>query len=213
MNENRVKETLTEELQGESTADLLKKDIILPEPQSGGVQIPILQSLQVLFAFLLLLIGLKYSFPKILSYFNANLSANLESGIKIEESVNFATGKLYIVTARDKTLLLSATPAGVSCLAELGEDPFGSDEAFLDVLDSSKGFDVNTRDSGETITKKDVALVEAADTKVQSANDNKSDTTESPKKREDIQAVLDRLKKLTGDRNRGANGSERTHFN
>ncbi len=175
--------------------NLLKKDLVLSNPKANtGPQIPILESLQVLFIVLIAAIGVKFLLPKFLNRFNAYLSPNTDSSIRIEESVNFFNGKLYVVSVRNKTLLLSANPTGVQCLTELDEDPLAGQEAFLDVLDESKGYDIPVQR-----VKSNHVSRETKEEEIQVSEDNMNENKSVPtKKREDIQAVLDRLKKLTG---------------
>ena len=80
---------------------------------------------------------IKFVLPKGMQLMGKKLVANNAASIKIEEGASFAGGHLYVVTARDKTLLLSASQSGVSCLADLTAPKAAAAEAplFMDILD------------------------------------------------------------------------------
>lgn len=66
---------------------------------------------------------LKFALPKIATKMNRGINPGIGSTIKIEESATFAGGNLYVVSVREKVLLLSVSGTGVSCLADLGQKP------------------------------------------------------------------------------------------
>lgn len=85
---------------------------------------------QMLLALVIVVFILKAVLPRIAGKLVRKTIAPA-SGIQIEESAQFAGGNLYIISARGKTLLVSATAQGVQSLAELAEtasplqaDPF-----------------------------------------------------------------------------------------
>jgi flagellar biogenesis protein FliO len=82
------------------------------------------------------LVLLKLVMPKLVSKLNKKIVTKVGSAIQIEESAAFAGGSLYIVKAKSKTLLLSVTAAGVTCLADLsaqnGEDAMPTFQEMVD---------------------------------------------------------------------------------
>ncbi len=86
-------------------------------PDSSGVGfMPFMQMILALGVVLLLL---KFVMPKLVTKLNKKIVSKDGSSLQIEESAAFAGGSLYIVRAKGKTLLLSASNTGVSCLADL----------------------------------------------------------------------------------------------
>jgi len=87
---------------------------------------------------------IKWVLPKFITKLNRRLTPTLGSSIRIEESAQLAGGMLYVVQVRQKTLLLSVTPAGVSCLSDLSEpSSLKVDEPpFFDILDAEQSKDV-----------------------------------------------------------------------
>jgi hypothetical protein len=113
-----------------------KTDLAHSAGQSSGLM-PLFQMAIVAGVILMFL---KVWLPKILNRVNRRISTKPGGGISIEESATFAGGTLYVVTARGKTLLLSASTQGVNCLADLTSTSAKADEpsAFIDVLESVK---------------------------------------------------------------------------
>lgn len=93
-----------------------KKDALATAPAGGSTAMPLFQMLLALGIVFALL---KFGLPKLASKLNKRLVTGVNSSIRIEESANFAGGSLYIVGARDRTLLLSVGTNGVSCVADL----------------------------------------------------------------------------------------------
>ena len=93
-----------------------KKDALASAPAGGSTAMPLFQMLLALGIVFALL---KFALPKLASKLNKRLVTGVNSSIRIEESANFAGGSLYIVGARDRTLLLSVGTNGVSCVADL----------------------------------------------------------------------------------------------
>jgi hypothetical protein len=93
--------------------------------------------LQMMAALTIVFLMVKFLLPKIASKMNKKLVTGSGSQIKIEENANFAGGHLYVVSARGKTLLLSAGQGGVSCLADLSDSKPAREETplFMDILD------------------------------------------------------------------------------
>ena len=114
-----------------------KTDLSTSSGQSAGLM-PLFQMAVVAGVILLFL---KVWLPKILHRVNRKISTKPRGGISIEESATFAGGTLYVVTARGKTLLLSASTQGVNCLADLTTSEAKADDrkAFIDVLDKVEG--------------------------------------------------------------------------
>ena len=88
-----------------------------------------------MFVALVIVLGLvKVVLPKVVGKVNKKLTTTIHSGIKIEESAHFAGGTLYVVNAKSKTLLLSVTPQGVSCLADISEAPKPEPPSFEELI-------------------------------------------------------------------------------
>lgn len=95
----------------------LKKDPI--STPSSSSPIGMMPMVQMLIALGLVYVMLRYLLPKFFGKMNRKMSAATGSSLRIEESANFAGGSLYVVHAREKTLLLSVSTSGVTCLADL----------------------------------------------------------------------------------------------
>lgn len=126
---------------GQSALDSAKKDLALPTTSattnsSGGI----MQLLQLVIAVGIVLVLLKWLLPKILSKFNKRIHTSLGSSIKIEESASFAGGMLYVVSARNKQLLLCAGQQGVTFLADLtpSQNKEPEQDAFFELLDAAQ---------------------------------------------------------------------------
>lgn len=75
--------------------------------------------LQLVLALVLVGAGVKFALPALLKRFGGRLATEVGGSIRIEESAAFPGGRLYVVEARGRTLLLGATTQNVSCLADL----------------------------------------------------------------------------------------------
>lgn len=93
--------------------------------------------IQMLVALGIVFCIIKFLLPKGMKLLGNKLVPNNSGSIIIEDGAAFAGGHLYIVTARDKTLLLSASQAGVACLADLSNTKGNSAETpvFMDFLE------------------------------------------------------------------------------
>jgi flagellar biogenesis protein FliO len=94
-------------------------------PQIGPMQadtggVGFMPFLQMIIALGIVLVLLKFVMPKLVTKLNKKIVTKVGSAIQIEESAAFAGGSLYIVKAKSKSLLLSVTTSGVTCLADLG---------------------------------------------------------------------------------------------
>jgi len=87
------------------------------QTDTGGVGFS--SFLQMMVALGIVLVLLKFVMPKLVTKFNKKIVTKAGSAIQIEETAAFAGGSLYVVTARSKTLLLSVSSQGVSCLSDL----------------------------------------------------------------------------------------------
>jgi flagellar biogenesis protein FliO len=76
--------------------------------------------IQMLFAVGIVMVILKFALPKLMGKMGSGLATKLNGGIQIEESANFAGGSLYVVTVRNKSLLLGVSGTNINCLADLG---------------------------------------------------------------------------------------------
>ena len=79
---------------------------------------------QLLVALGLVGAGIKFALPWIVRRFGGRLSTEIGGTIRIEESAAFPGGRLYVVEARGRTLLLGTTPQSVNCLADLTANDF-----------------------------------------------------------------------------------------
>lgn len=105
---------------------------------SAGGPIGVGSLVQMAIALAIVLALVKWVLPKFLGKLNQRLVPSLGSTIKVEESAAFAGGNLYIVNARGKTLLLSATNTGVTMLADLTDAPAEPQvETFQEILEEA----------------------------------------------------------------------------
>lgn len=79
---------------------------------------------QLLLALALVGAGIKFVLPMLMKRFGGRISTQTNGSIRIEESAAFAGGKLYVIEARGRTLLLGATAQNVTCLADLTVNDF-----------------------------------------------------------------------------------------
>lgn len=108
-----------------------KQDLISTTSSATGGFMPLLQ---MLLALAVVVAVIKFAVPRLATRVNKKLVTTLEGGIKIEESANFAAGSLYVLTARKKTLLVSVTSSGVTCLADLSEPAAPEPASFREIL-------------------------------------------------------------------------------
>lgn len=101
---------------------------------TGGGGFGIGPIVQTLLALGLVALLLKFALPKLAASLNKKLRSSGEAGIRIEESATFAGGTLYIVTARNRSLLLSVSTSGVACLADLTSGPLVEPATFGEML-------------------------------------------------------------------------------
>jgi len=101
---------------------------------AGGVGF--MSFLQMMVALAIVFVLLKFAMPKLAAKLNKRLVTKVDSAIRIEESAAFAGGSLYIVSAKSKTLLLSVSSHGVSCLADISESKAGPElPTFQEIVD------------------------------------------------------------------------------
>lgn len=113
-------------------ADAAKK--VAGDPSTPSIM-PLLQMLLVAGILLYLFKSLA---PKLISKFNKRLVTNNSGNIFIEESAQFAGGSLFVVTARQRTLLLSVGSNGVNCLADLTATAVQPDPPlFMEMVDGA----------------------------------------------------------------------------
>ena len=110
-------------------------------PSGAAAAGPGLESfIQMVIALGIVLILLKAVIPKLAGKLGKKLSTGSATTLTIEETASFAGGNLYIVRARSKTLLLSASSTGVTCLSDLTETDTTPDlPGFQDMVDSASG--------------------------------------------------------------------------
>lgn len=78
--------------------------------------------LQMVFALGVVLLILKFALPKLAGKLHKKIVTPLNSSLRIEESAQFAGGALYVVSARNKAMLLSVSSTGVQYLADLTDE-------------------------------------------------------------------------------------------
>lgn len=108
-----------------------KRDVLSSTSPATGGFMPLIQMLLALGVVVALI---KFAVPRLASRVNKKLVTTLDGGIRIEESASFAAGSLYVVTARKKTLLVSVTSGGVTCLADLSEPASPGTATFQELL-------------------------------------------------------------------------------
>lgn len=74
---------------------------------------------QLLLALAVVGAGIKFALPWVMKRFGGRIATQANGSIRIEESAAFPGGKLYVVEARGRTLLLGTTAQNVTCLADL----------------------------------------------------------------------------------------------
>lgn len=91
-----------------------------PAVAGGSSPVGIMPMIQMLVALGIVVALVKFVLPKFLGKVTKPTS---EGDITIESTAALnASGSLHIVTARGRTLLIGATPTGMTCLADLTED-------------------------------------------------------------------------------------------
>lgn len=100
--------------------------------------------IQMVLALGIVLLLLKTVIPKLAGKLNKRLVTSATSTLTIEETANFAGGNLYIVRARSKTLLISASSSGVTCLSDITEGPATAQEVptFQEIVEASEPLNV-----------------------------------------------------------------------
>jgi flagellar biogenesis protein FliO len=87
-------------------------------PSSGGYA-----WLQMTVALLLIAAGLRYGLPRLIGWASkAGIGSRLDGEIRLLESRAVPGGSLLMVKARDRLLLIGATPQGIQLLADLTEN-------------------------------------------------------------------------------------------
>lgn len=94
--------------------------------------------IQMVLALGIVLLLLKLVLPKVAGKLNKRLTPSSSSLLSVEETASFAGGNLYIVKARQKTLLLSATSSGVTCLADLTEGSTEPAPTFEEIVQAAE---------------------------------------------------------------------------
>jgi flagellar biogenesis protein FliO len=87
-------------------------------PTSSGSPVGVMPMIQMLVALAIVAGLVKYVLPRVL---NRVAKPASEGDIAVEATTALGAGTLHIVRARGRTLLIGATPAGMSCLADLTE--------------------------------------------------------------------------------------------
>ncbi len=107
---------------------------------SSSPGIGVMPIFQMVIALAIVLVILKFILPKMVGKMSKKLATTATSALQIEESANFAGGTLYIVRAKSKTLLLSVSGQGVSCISDLTQAPNEPEKTeFEKIIDSSPG--------------------------------------------------------------------------
>ncbi len=107
---------------------------------SGNAGMGVMPLVQMGIALAVVLGLLKFVVPKMMGKMNKKLVTSATSALHIEESANFAGGTLYIVRAKTKTLLLSVSTQGVTCLTDLTESAKEPEKtAFEAIIDEVPG--------------------------------------------------------------------------
>jgi flagellar biogenesis protein FliO len=116
--------------------------------------------LQMIIAVLVVFGLMKFMLPKVMAKFGGKLNPGLGSSIKIEESASFQGGTLYLVSVKDRSLLLGVAGSSITTLADLGN------ANKPDVADERNAFNAEPIVKAETI---EYALV---DTEIQPKDAN-----------------------------------------
>lgn len=129
----------------------------LQGPASSGGNL-----LQMIIAVLVVFGLMKYFLPKMVAKFGGKLNPGIGSAIKIEESASFQGGNLYLVSVKDRSILIGVAGTSITTLADLGSnnkpDPGPTFMEYLDVADTTKA--VNTQPIVEIEEVPEFAVVE-----------------------------------------------------
>jgi flagellar biogenesis protein FliO len=104
---------------GAQTAFGTKADMVA-KPAANAQATGMMPLFQMLIALVIVGAALKWGMPFLIQKFGKQ-KLNSQGSLKIEETLPFAGGHLYIVNVRDRQLLLSVTGTSVNCLADLSE--------------------------------------------------------------------------------------------
>lgn len=97
--------------------------------------------IQMMIALVIVLVGMKYVLPKMLSpkvlaKLGGRLSTNVDSAIQIQETASFPGGHLHLVKVNNRTLLLGTTATSIATLADFGTPAQAEvGDPFMDYLD------------------------------------------------------------------------------
>jgi flagellar biogenesis protein FliO len=155
-----------------------KQDPIPSAPVAGAPNMGYMPMLQMLLALGIVLVLIKFVLPKFMGKLSKKFVAKSGGGILIEDTASFAGGQLYVVSVRGKSLLLSASQSGVSCLADLTEArPRAEQPLFMDMLqrETYEPSHLYVQESGEPTPVMKAAMTE-----------------------DEIQAAIERLNRLGG---------------
>ena len=123
----------------------------LQGPSSSGGSL-----LQMVIAVLVVFGLMKYFLPKMVAKFGGKLNTSIGSAIKIEESASFQGGMLYLVSVKDRSLLLGVSGTSITTLADLGNsnkpDPGPTFMEYLDVADESKAINTTPIEAEQPIS-------------------------------------------------------------
>ncbi|MBA4291408.1 hypothetical protein C0431_00380 [bacterium] len=174
-----------------------KADIVTSVPRTQGVTAgpQMGQFLTLMVALGIAFVALKFWAPKMIGKFNKRLTTPLGSPITLEESANFATGNLQVVTVRGKSLLLAITPQGVTFLAEVpSKAPDDPVPAFFELLDQQS---VEPKPQ-KIVTKAVVEMQEDEPAEVKpDARVKAYGAAKSGDVRDDLKSRLEKLQRIT----------------
>ncbi len=137
-----------------------KNDAVSPlqGPASSGGSL-----LQMIIAVIVVFGLMKYFLPKLVAKFGGKLNPGIGSSINIEESATFQGGMLYLVSVKDRSLLIGVAGTCITTLADLGSankpNPGPTFMEYLDVADESKA--INTTPTSESVETPEFAVVES----------------------------------------------------
>lgn len=105
-----------------------------PDPLGG-----LLPAIQVVGALLVVVAILKFAMPRVLAKWAGDKRATDSKTFRVEETIAFAGGHLYVVSLRGRTLLLAGGAQGVQYLTDLPE-PEREPEApaFFELVDAAR---------------------------------------------------------------------------
>jgi hypothetical protein len=155
---------------------------------------------QMILALAIVLGLLKVVLPKLAGRINKKLATTLDSDLRIEESASFAGGTLYIVQARRKSLLLSVSPSGVSCLADLTEGPQLPPDppTFRELVEEAPGDALPSHAVIEEIEAHEEDALPIATAAEDAPEEGTSAAAPSIPSPDQIAAALERLRRLSG---------------